>query len=202
MKWNFPLCVLSDPAGEREQRRACNIHQPLLQEALRLGFQCVIAAVTPVSVLVMHHLGGWICWMMHHLSTYHSRHSQISLRCSWRSSSPNPLFCMWWHKSGPGAKALFQKIDPLPTRHSSSGCSLTTVTHLSSHCSHFSLAPVDEYTLKQEAAGVQRANLSDVDFPKSSDLYISLAQHHTRQSGPDCAESSSVKRKKISLSFR
>lgn len=129
----------------------------------------------------------------------------ISLRRSWSSSSSN-VFYMWWHKSGTGAKAFFQKIDLLPTRRSSSVRSRTTVTHLSSRCSHFSLAPVDEYTPKQEAAGVQRANLSVVDFPEPSDLYISLSQRHIHSNLARTApKSSSVKRKKkkkISPSFR
>lgn len=72
--WNgiFPFCVLCVPTSEQEQGTACNIHQPLLREAPRLRFRRAIAAVTPVSVLVMHGLSGWICWMMHLLSTYHS----------------------------------------------------------------------------------------------------------------------------------
>lgn len=58
------------------------------------------------------------------------------------------------------------------------------------------ISALDEYTPKQEAAGVPKANLSAVDFPEPPDLYISLSQRHTLQSGPECAESSGVKRKK------
>lgn len=108
-----------------------------------------------------------------------------------RRSSPVLL-----HVMTRGVKTLFQRLSLLPTCRSSSVRSLTNVTHLSSHCSHFSLAPVDDYMPKQEAPGVQRANLSEVDFPEPSDLYILLAQRQTLQSGLDCGESSGVKRKK------
>lgn len=139
--WNetFPLCILCDPASEREQGTACNIHQPLLQEAPWLRFQRVTAAITPVSTLVMHGLSGWICWMMHHLSTYYSNlnFSMLFLKLFF----PQAVFLHVMTQERYMYESAFpENCLPPPTYLSPS---LTTIIHLSFHCSHFSLAPLD-----------------------------------------------------------
>lgn len=145
-----------------------------------------IAAVAPVSAPLMRGLGGWICWMMHHLSTYHSR-----------LNFPTPLLKLFFlqrvlhvmTQERYRCESFFPEDRP-PSHTSLILCTLSHHRH-TPVISLQSLFISSSGWIHAEARGSRcseseplRGWLSRAIWP----LHLALSTSYTLQSGPDCAK--------------